>query len=70
MKKVRAYNSATAFRNALEERLKIISRNEKTDLQRLRKKVAFDRFLTRLFQTTLNPPPSTWKKPYESMALE
>lgn len=55
MKRVRTYTSATAFRHALEDRLKMISRTEKIDLQRLRKKVAFDRFLTRLFQTAHSP---------------
>lgn len=55
MIKARNYTSATAFRRALEDRLKTISRTEKIDLQRLRKNVAFDRFLTRLFQTSRSP---------------
>jgi hypothetical protein len=45
----RQYNSGAAFRTALEERLKRISRDEAIDLQRLRRQVAFDRFLARLF---------------------
>ena len=44
----RKYGTAGAFRQALEERLKFISRQEGTDLQRLYRQVAFDRFLTRL----------------------
>ncbi len=50
MKPGRQYNSGTAIRTALEERLKRISREEAVDLQRLRRQVAFDRFLARLFQ--------------------
>lgn len=44
-----AYTTATAFRAALEERLKNHSRKTGIDLQRLRRQVAFDRFLNRLF---------------------
>ena len=44
----RPYNSPGAFRQALEERLKTISRQEGTDFQRLCRQVAFDRFLARL----------------------
>lgn len=47
----RQYNSGPALRTALEERLKRISRNEGVDLQRLRRQVAFDRFLARLSQS-------------------
>jgi hypothetical protein len=46
----RKYASGTAFRAALEERLKRASREEGIDLQRLRRQVAFDRFLARLFR--------------------
>jgi hypothetical protein len=42
------YARAGAFRQALEERLKTISREEQTDFQRLCRQVAFDRFLARL----------------------
>ena len=45
----RRYSSATALRTALEERLKQVARDEGIDLQRLRRQVAFDRFLARLF---------------------
>lgn len=44
----RTYTSPSAFRQALEERLKTISRQEGTDFQRLCRQVAFDRFLARL----------------------
>ena len=42
------YGSAGALRQALEERLKAISRDDRTDFQRLCRQVAFDRFLARL----------------------
>jgi hypothetical protein len=44
------YATATAFRRALEDRLQDIAGQEGVDLQRLRRQVAFDRLLTRLFQ--------------------
>jgi len=46
----RKYASGIALRTALEERLKLVSREEGIDLQRLRRQVAFDRFLARLFR--------------------
>src|ERR1035438_339771 len=46
----RTYASLGAFRRALEERLKRISRTEQVDINRLRRRVAFDRFLARLFR--------------------
>ncbi|MCW5964962.1 MAG: nucleotidyl transferase AbiEii/AbiGii toxin family protein [Bryobacterales bacterium] len=49
MTRARQYSSGPALRTALEERLKKISRDEAVDLQRLRRQVAFDRFLIRLF---------------------
>jgi hypothetical protein len=45
------YASANAFRRALEERLKNLSRKQDIDIQRLRRQVAFDRLLCRLFKT-------------------
>jgi hypothetical protein len=45
------YATGTAMRAALEERLKQIAGAEGTDLQRLRRQVAFDRFLARLFDS-------------------
>jgi Nucleotidyl transferase AbiEii toxin, Type IV TA system len=44
------YATAAAFRRALEDRLQDIAGKEGVDLQRLRRQVAFDRLLTRLFQ--------------------
>jgi hypothetical protein len=44
------YATAAAFRRALEDRLQDITRKESVDLQRLRRQVAFDRLLARLFQ--------------------
>jgi predicted nucleotidyltransferase component of viral defense system len=43
------YATGTALRAALEQRLKQIAKAEGTDVQRLRRQVAFDRFLARLF---------------------
>jgi hypothetical protein len=45
----RKYVTGLALRTALEERLKRVAREEGVDLQRLRRQVAFDRFLARLF---------------------
>lgn len=45
----RKYATSTAFRMALETRLKSVSITEGTDLQRLRRQVSFDRLLARLF---------------------
>jgi hypothetical protein len=44
------YATATAFRQALEARLKNIAQTEQVDIQRLRRQLAFDRFLCRLFR--------------------
>ena len=49
MNEAKSYKTAGAFRAALENRLQIRARDEKTDLQRLRREVAFDRFLARIF---------------------
>lgn len=45
----RAFKTATAFRKSLESRLMNISQEINADLQRLRRKVAFDRLLARFF---------------------
>ncbi|MFZ4397343.1 MAG: hypothetical protein ACOYOU_17145 [Kiritimatiellia bacterium] len=50
-----SFSSDTAFRQALESRLMNASRTEKVDLQRLRRQVAFDRFLCRLFHAPAVP---------------
>jgi hypothetical protein len=49
------YQTARAFRTALEDRLNSISRTDGTDLARLRRHVAFDRLLARCFAET-DPP--------------
>lgn len=43
------YKSGAAFRRALEDRLRVISLETGTPMVRLRKMIAFDRFLARLF---------------------
>lgn len=50
-----AYATATAFRQALESRLMNIARVEAVDVQRLRRQVAFDRLLCRLFHAPSAP---------------
>ena len=50
------YQTAGAFRRALEARLNTISRQENVPLIRLRKMVAFERFLARLLQDQ----PNSW----------
>jgi hypothetical protein len=49
MDETKQYKTAGGFRTALETRLQARAREEKTDLQRLRRQVAFDRLLARLF---------------------
>lgn len=49
MSDTRKYATGAALRAALEERLKQIAKTERSELQRLRRQVAFDRFLARLF---------------------
>lgn len=55
MIKPRAYADAAAFRKALEARLKSLAEKESVDIQRLRREVAFDRLLTRLFHAERPP---------------
>lgn len=45
------YRTPTAFRTALEERLKNFSKKHGIDLHKLRRQVAFDRLLCRLFRS-------------------
>lgn len=47
----RKYATGRALRTALEERLKRIALEEGVDLQRLRRQVAFDRLLAKLFSS-------------------
>jgi hypothetical protein len=51
----KVYATAGAFRRALEDRLKRIAQEEKVDVNRLRRQVAFDRLLARLFQPDQAP---------------
>lgn len=53
--KPKTYATATAFRRALEDRLAAVTKAEGVDLQRIRRHVAFDRLLCRLFAEG-NPP--------------
>jgi len=53
------YATAAAFRRALEDRLQDIAGKESVDLQRLRRQVAFDRLLARLFHAA-QPRPLPW----------
>jgi hypothetical protein len=43
------YKTATSFRRALEDRLKNIAEKEAVPLDRMRRRVSFDRLLARLF---------------------
>ncbi len=56
------YQTARAFRAALEERLKRTAQSSGVDLMRLRRQVAFDRILARLFAEP--SPPWTLKGGY------
>ena len=56
------YTSAGAFRRALEERLKRMSRADQIDINRLRRQVSFDRLLARLFRE--DPAPWVLKGGY------
>ena len=46
----RIYTTARAFRQALEERLKRAFLTDRTEPNRLRRQLSFDRLLARLFQ--------------------
>jgi hypothetical protein len=52
---MKSYTTASAFRRALEDRLNAASKSEGVDLERMRRQVAFDRLLVRMF-TEGNPP--------------
>ena len=51
MKPAKKYASAGALRRALEDRLYHTANAQQVDLARLRRQVAFDRLLTRLFHS-------------------
>ena len=50
------YEDANAFRRALEDRLKNIARDQTIPLDRLRRRITFDRFLARLFSRRNTKP--------------
>jgi predicted nucleotidyltransferase component of viral defense system len=49
------YKTPAALRRALEDRLLVLARCERCDIQRLRRQAAFDRLLCRLFQEPNGP---------------
>lgn len=51
----KTYPSAASFRQSLEQRLQTIAKDTGIDLQRIRRKVGFERFLARLFATKPYP---------------
>ena len=55
MKPPRQYATPAALRAALEGRLNILAAEQGLDLQRLRREVAFDRLLCRLFRRAESP---------------
>lgn len=52
---IKTFDNSVDFRKSLEMRLLRISQTSGQDLQRLRKQVAFERFLARLFNDTTSP---------------
>lgn len=51
----KTFSSPASFRQSLESRLKAVSKETGIDLQRVRRKVAFERFLARLFSAQPYP---------------
>lgn len=49
------FSTPASFRQSLEQRLQKIAKETGVDLQRIRRKVAFERFLARLFSTEPYP---------------
>jgi len=56
----KSYQTAGALRTAPETRLQTRAREAGTDLQRLRRQVAFDRFLARMFSTNTRAEGATF----------
>ena len=52
---IKKYNTPHAFLMAINDRLKTISEKEKIPIVRLRRHLAFDRLLTRLFKVSKCP---------------
>ncbi len=55
MAEAKKYVTPASFRQGLEERLKTLSRSDGIDIMRLRRQVAFDRLLARLFHASETP---------------
>jgi predicted nucleotidyltransferase len=55
MKPIDKYKSAQNFRSAIQEKLKLISRNEGIDIMRLYRQVGYTHFLARLFKDKTVP---------------
>lgn len=53
--KTKKYNNPKDFRAALEDRLNRVSKTEGTDILRLRRQVAFNQLLARIFSTPTTP---------------
>lgn len=51
----KTFSTSAAFRQSLESRLQAVSKETGIDLQRVRRKVAFERFLARLFSVKPSP---------------
>lgn len=51
----KTFTSPANFRQSLEQRLQKVAKDTGADLQRIRRKVAFERFLARLFSTEPYP---------------
>jgi hypothetical protein len=64
VKKEFRYKTASGLRMALEERLNRLARKKGMDVMRLRRHVAFDRFLARVFSVVLVPSLSLSLSPF------
>ena len=58
MKPNEKYKTSQNFRTAIQEKLKLISRNEGIDISRLYRQVGYTHFLARLFKDKNVPPPT------------
>lgn len=55
MARTKEYKSANDFRVAVEDRIKKISKEEKIEIQKLRRQLSFDRLLARIFHSRTTP---------------
>ncbi len=69
-----SFKTPTDFRKSLEARIKGIANKQNQDLQRLRRKVAFERLLARIFHDESNnfvlKGAPEWLPLYENLATE